>query len=127
MLQSAGMETLIPPEAKRIPLERSFHGDVVIDEFAWMADADDPDTIGYVAAENAYAEARTADQHSLREDVFREIMIRTVETDLSVPARKHGYWYYYRLAEGQQYEIHCRLAIRSSEERPPATEDVAPL
>lgn len=121
------MENLIPPKAKRIPLGRSFHGDDVIDEFAWMADADHPDTIGYVAAENAYAEARTADQDGLREEVFQEITTRTVETDLSVPARKGGYWYYYRLAEDQQYEIHCRIAVGSDSERPPTTEDTALL
>jgi oligopeptidase B len=121
------MEMPIPPAAQRIPQKRSFHGDTVIDEFAWLAEADHPDTTGYIAAENTYAEARTAGQDRLRAEVFREILTRTAETDLSVPARKGGYWYYYRVTEGQQYETHCRIALRSDGELPPATDGIAPL
>ena len=49
-----------PPSAKQAGLERTYHGDTVIDEYAWLADKDDPDTIAYLTAENAYAEAATA-------------------------------------------------------------------
>jgi oligopeptidase B len=48
--------------------------------------------------------------------VFNEIKTRTQETDLSVPARKGGYWYYTRTVEGQQYGILCRAVRRA---RPP--------
>ena len=34
-----------PPVARRIPSERTHHGDTVIDEYAWLADKDDPETI----------------------------------------------------------------------------------
>jgi len=34
-----------PPSAKRVPRERTYHGDTVIDEYAWLADKADPDTI----------------------------------------------------------------------------------
>ena len=49
-----------PPSAKQVPHARTFHGDTVIDEYAWLADKDDPDTIAYLTAENAYTEAVTA-------------------------------------------------------------------
>ena len=42
-----------PPQAKQIPSPRTFHGDTFTDEFAWLADREDPDTIGYLEAENA--------------------------------------------------------------------------
>jgi oligopeptidase B len=116
-----------PPVAKKVPSSRSHHGDIVIDEYAWMADADDPDTLAYVAAETAYAQARTADQADLREEVFGEILARTKEADLSLPARRNGYWYYWRTAEGQQYEIHCRSAALPGEPAPPVTADGKPL
>jgi oligopeptidase B len=121
------MRAFEPPVAKRIPASRCHHGDTVIDEYAWMADADDPDTLAYAAAETAYAHARTADHAGLQEEVFGEILARTKESDLSVPVRKDGYWYYWRTAVGQQYEIYCRSAVLLGELVPPATEDAWPV
>ena len=46
---------------------------------------------------------RTAHLAALRETLFNEIKPRTKETDLSVPSRKGGYWYYTRTVEGKQY------------------------
>jgi oligopeptidase B len=113
--------------AKKVPHERVQHGDTVVDEYFWLADKENPDTIGYLTAENAYTEARTAHLAGLRETVFGEIKARTQETDLSVPARKGGYWYYSRTVEGQQYSIRCRRAVQPGEVDPPATGDGAPL
>ena len=53
-----------------------------------------PETIAFLEAENAYTEAMTAGQAGLREAIFGEIKARTKETDLSVPSRKGGWWYY---------------------------------
>jgi oligopeptidase B len=115
------------PIAKRIPTERTHHGDTVVDEYAWLVNKDDPDTIGYLKAENAYTEAATGHLTALRETVFNEIKKRTKETDLSVPTRKSGHWYYTRTVEGQQYGIHCRRAVRPGEMDPPSTEAGTPL
>jgi oligopeptidase B len=119
--------TAIPPPAKRIPTERTHHGDTVVDEYAWLAEKDDPDTVAYLKAENAHTEAATAHLAGLRETVYNEIKKRTKETDLSVPSRKGGYWYYTRTVEGQQYGIHCRRAVRPGEVDPPSTADGTPL
>src|ERR1700740_1783437 len=89
-----------PPSARRIRSERTHHGDTVVDEYAWLADRDDPETIAYLEAENAYMAAMTAGQAGLREAIFEEIKGRTQETDLSVPFRKGGWWYYSRTVEG---------------------------
>ncbi|HUZ54132.1 MAG TPA: S9 family peptidase [Streptosporangiaceae bacterium] len=120
-------ERLEPPAAKRIPTERTHHGDIVVDEYAWLADKENPDTIAFLEAENAYTEVMTAGQAGLRETIFGEIKGRTKETDLSVPTRKRGWWYYDRTVEGQQYAVNCRRAVRSDGERPPMTEDGSPL
>lgn len=116
-----------PPIAKRVPTERTHHGDTVIDEYAWLANKDDPDTLAYLTAENAYTEAMTAHLAPLRETLFEETRRRTQETDLSVPTRKGGYWYYTRTEEGKQYEIYCRRAVRDGETEPPTTSDGGPL
>jgi oligopeptidase B len=112
-----------PPTAKRVPSERVQHGDTVVDEYAWLQDKDDPATIAYLAAENEYTEAATAHTAGLRETLFNEIKSRTRETDLSVPSRKGGFWYYSRTEEGKQYGIHCRRAAGVGSTTPPSLED----
>ncbi len=116
-----------PPSAKQVSRERTYHGDTVIDEYAWLADKDDPDTIAYLAAENAYAEAATAGLAPLRDQIFAEIKARTQESDLSVPVRKGGWWQYARTVEGQQYAVHCRRAVRAGEVLPPEAAAGQPL
>jgi len=49
-----------PPFAKRVPLERTRHGDTVVDDYAWLRDKEDPDTLTYLEAENAWTEQQLA-------------------------------------------------------------------
>ncbi|HWF78979.1 MAG TPA: S9 family peptidase [Streptosporangiaceae bacterium] len=116
-----------PPAAKRTATKRVHHGDAVIDDYEWLANSGDPDTISFLEAENAYLETMTAGQAGLREEIFAEIKGRTKETDLSVPVREGDWWYYTRTIEGKQYRVHCRRAVRSADERPPMTPDGSPL
>ncbi|WP_409363007.1 S9 family peptidase [Asanoa ferruginea] len=117
-----------PPVAKRVHRERTHHGDTIVDEYAWLAEKDDPDTLDYLKAENRYTEAVTAHLAPLREKLFGEIRARTQETDLSVPTRMGQFWYYTRTVEGQQYPIHCRVPLDDpTDTTPPATGDGAPL
>ncbi|MGW0504612.1 S9 family peptidase [Micromonospora sp. NPDC003241] len=115
------------PVARQVPSERVHHGDTVVDEYAWLAAKDDPETIHYLKAENAWTETRTAHLAELRTELFEEIRRRTQETDLSVPTRKGGHWYYSRTVEGKQYGVHCRRAVRDDETTPPISPDGAPL
>jgi oligopeptidase B len=116
-----------PPSAKRVPHKRTYHGDTVVDEYAWLADKDDPDTLAYLKAENAYTEAATARLGPLEDQIYAEIKARTQESDLSVPVRKGGWWQYARTVEGQQYAVHCRRAVRPGEVIPPLAENGQPL
>jgi len=119
--------TTQPPKAKRIPERRSHHGDTITDDYAWLAVKEDPETISFLEAENAYTADLTAAQAGLRDEIFEEIKTRTKETDLSVPARKGGWWYYLRTVEGKQYAVRCRRAVRPGETVPPMTRDGTPL
>jgi oligopeptidase B len=116
-----------PPQARRVPAERTHHGDTVIDDYSWLAVKDDPETISFLEAENAYTADMTSGQGELRDEIFKEIKARTKETDLSVPVRKGAWWYYSRTIEGQQYAVRCRRATRPDDSRPPMTADGAPL
>ncbi len=115
------------PAARPIPAARIHHGDTFTDDYAWLADKDNPETIAYLEAENAYAQAATAGQAALRDAIFGEIKARTQETDLSVPSRKGGWWYYARTEAGKQYAVHCRRGVRPGDAGPPMTEDGAAL
>ena len=112
-----------PPQAKQVPSARTFHGDTVTDPYAWLGDKDDPDTIAFLNAENDYTEALTAGEADLRSAIFGEIKGRTQETDLTVPARKRGWWYYARTVEGQQYALNCRRAVQPGDDAPPIAAD----
>ncbi len=116
-----------PPVAKRVPARRVHHGDTVIDDYAWLTDKDDPETIAYLEAENAYAEELTGGLKPLCDTIFGEIKARTQESDLSVPVRKGGWWRYSRTVEGKQYQVHCRRAVRPGEVIPPMAADGMPL
>ncbi|MFI5732789.1 S9 family peptidase [Kribbella sp. NPDC051587] len=112
------LNSVEPPVAARKPIERVHHGDTFVDDYEWLRDKTDDEVLGYLRAENEYTEARTAHLESLREAIFTEISDRTLQTDLSVPARRGEYWYYARTVEGSQYGIHCRVKVNGDE--PPA-------
>jgi oligopeptidase B len=100
---------------------------VFIDEYAWLTNPKDPETIAYLEAENSYTESLTGGLGGLRAEIFGEIKARTQETDLSVPYRKGSYWRYNRIVEGQQYPLYCRRPVRDGEVVPPMPADGQPL
>lgn len=108
----------MPPIARRVPTQRTHHGDVFVDDYEWLRDKSNPDVIAHLNAENAYTDAVLAAQEPLRERLFDEIKSRTKETDLSIPVRDKDWWYYTRTLEGKQYGISCRAPYRDGEARP---------
>jgi oligopeptidase B len=44
----------------------------------------------------------------LEEKLYREMMARMLEEDLSVPVREDDYYYYERTEKGKPYVVHCR-------------------
>ena len=99
-----------PPTAPTRPHEWKRPTGVVDDPWAWLADRDDPATIAYLDAENAYSDQYFAepDRAELVETVFQEIKSRVQETDLSVPVFHGGWWYVTRTIEGKSYPVFCR-------------------
>lgn len=97
-----------PPAAERIPRVDTLHGEVRRDDWAWMKDRKDPRVIAYLNAENAYTEAMTAHTAALRDTLYREMLGRLKQTDLSVPVYDRGFWYYSRTEEGKAYPIFAR-------------------
>ncbi|MBL8515795.1 MAG: S9 family peptidase [Betaproteobacteria bacterium] len=99
---------IVPPAAKRVPKEMVNHGDKRVDDYFWLREKDNPDTIAYLKAENAYTDAVMAPLKDFREALYKEMLARIKETDQNVPWKKGGYWYYSRTEQGKQYNIYCR-------------------
>ena len=99
-----------PPKAAERPVRRVLHDDVVVDNYGWLRERDDPDVTAYLEAENAYTDHLTAPQSELRQQLFDEIVGRIQETDDSAPLFYGGWWYVTRTIEGQQYPVHVRGA-----------------
>jgi oligopeptidase B len=59
-----------------------------------------------------------ASTKSLQADLYREILGRIQETDVSVPVKRDDYFYYTRTEEGKAYPIRCRKqgSLEGSEE-----------
>ncbi len=104
-----------PPIPERRPVEMTIHGDIRVDPYAWLRDREDPATIAYLEAENAWTETVLENLAEVRGQLFEEIKGRIVETDLSVPTRRGGWWYYSRTQEGLNYPIHCRRPVTSQQ------------
>ena len=112
---------LTPPVADKEPETLSLHGDTRTDNYYWMRlsdeqkNAETPDThtqrvTTYLEAENAYREEMMSHLKPLQEKLYEEIRGRIKETDLSVPYKDNGYFYYVRYEEGQEYPIYARKA-----------------
>jgi oligopeptidase B len=117
-----------PPVADRRPTSTEIHGHTRTDDYEWLRDKDAPEVTAYLEAENAYTQDRTAHLADLRQAVFDEIRARTRETDLSVPTRNRGYWYYGRSFEGKEYGASCRVPVTDPDDWTPPrpAEDTAP-
>jgi oligopeptidase B len=97
-----------PPVAARKHTERTVHGHTLVDDYAWLREKENPETIAYLEAENAYCVEVFAGTEDLQKQLYEEMRSHIKETDVSVPFREREYWYYSRTEEGKQYEIFCR-------------------
>ena len=81
----AGAQQAPPPVAKRITKVDTLHGDVLRDDYYWLREKSNPEVKKYLEDENAYTNAGLAHLKPLQDSIYREIVGRTKETDLSVP------------------------------------------
>jgi oligopeptidase B len=96
------------PKAKKKPTHLVEHGHERIDPYYWLNRREDPSVIAYLNAENSYREAKMAHTKDFQEQLFKEIVARFAQTDMSVPYHYRDYWYISRYEEGQEYPIFSR-------------------
>src|SRR6202049_5108307 len=104
-----------PPVARRQPVEHVLHGDCRVDAYAWLRDKNNPEVIAYLNAENAYTDSLLRGTEPFQEKLYQEMLSRILQTDLSVPYRLRGYFYFTRTEEGKQYLLHCRKRAATPE------------
>ncbi|MFI4944785.1 MAG: oligopeptidase B, partial [Burkholderiales bacterium] len=108
LLLMGSSPVLTPPVAPRKEHAQLFHGRSFPDPYFWLREKGTPDVEKYLEAENAYTEATSADIKPFSEALYSELLGRIKQTDLSVPTRIGGFYYYRRTVEGLQYPIRCR-------------------
>ena len=96
------------PAARKHPVRAEQHGEERIDDYAWLREKANPEVAAYLEAENAYADAVMKPTEALQAELYKEMLARIQETDLSVPYREGAFWYFARTEEGKQYPILCR-------------------
>ncbi len=107
------------PKAAKRPHSTSVHGRQLQDEYFWLRDRENPQTLAHLQAENEYTALVTQPLERLRQDIYQEMRARIQEEDTTAPIRFGPYFYYTRTEEGKQYSIHCR-----KKESPQACEEI---
>jgi oligopeptidase B len=108
--ESSGIDptAATPPVAEKVPHKTEIHDDVRIDNYFWLRNKKDSKVIDHLKAENTYTAAVMKPTETLQARLYKEMLGRIKQTDLQVPERNRGYWYYSRTEEGKQYPIFCR-------------------
>jgi oligopeptidase B len=108
------------PVAPRRPHSFIAHGITVVDDYAWLKDADwqevlrDPAVLSadirtYLEAENDYTESLLGHTAGLQKTLVAEMRGRIKEDDSSVPSPDGPYAYLRKFREGGQHELFGRM------------------
>jgi len=110
----------LAPVAPRRPHSFTKHGITVVDDYAWLKDADwqevlhdpaalDTDIRNYLEAENNYTESLLGHTAHLQKKLVAEMRGRIKEDDSSVPSPDGPFAYFRKFREGGQHEMFGRI------------------
>ncbi len=111
--------SLPPPSAPRRPHSFTTHGITIVDDYAWLKDANwqevlrDPGILNadireYLEAENDYTESLLGHTADLQKTLVAEMRGRIKEDDSSVPAPDGPFAYLRKFREGGEHEMFGR-------------------
>src|SRR3972149_2103466 len=106
MAKPSPSDSAIGLMVKKIPTRLEKHGQVRVDEYYWLRERENPEVVAYLNAENEYAAKKMAHTKAFEERLFEEIKARIKQTDMSVPYRRDGYFYYTRYEEAKEDPIY---------------------
>ena len=99
---------LQPPMTPKKSKTTKIHDYTMIDDYFWLREKSNPGVIAHLEAENVYADSVLKPTAPLQEKLYKEMVGHIKETDVTVPYRQDGYFYYSRTAQGKQYSIYAR-------------------
>jgi len=100
----------VPVIAKVLPDTTFIHGFTLIDNYSWLKDKTrtEPEVLEYINAENKYTKQKMKHTKRFQKKLYKEIVSRMSDTDLSVPVKRDKYYYYSRREKDKQYSVYCR-------------------
>ncbi len=108
-----------PPVAKKEPKVLKIHGYEITDNYAWLRDREkvkNPEIIKYLEDENTYTEAHMGEHKAFADNLYKEMLGRIKQTDLSVPYKLGNYWYFNKTEEGKQYPTYLRSRAKDGKD-----------
>ena len=96
------------PIAPKKPHNIIQHGLPRVDNYFWLRERENPETLKYLHSEDDYQQEMTQHTLALQETLFQEMKARLQEDDISVPEQVDDFFYYTRNEKGKQYPIFCR-------------------
>lgn len=110
-LAIAAQTDMKPPIAKKVPNVLKIHGYEITDNYAWLRDRNekrDPEVIKYLEDNNKYTEHFMGKHQPFVDTLYKEMLGRIKQTDVSVPYKLGNYWYFTKTEEGKQYPTYLR-------------------
>jgi oligopeptidase B len=114
-----GPTEMKPPIAKKVPKVLKIHGYEITDNYAWLRDRNDkkdPQIIKYLEDENAFTETHMGKHKGFADALYKEMLGRIKQTDLSVPVKMGEYWYFTKTEEGKQYPTYLRSRTKDGKD-----------
>lgn len=103
------------PIAKKEPKVLKMHGYEITDNYGWMRDREDkknPEIIKYLEENNKHVDAHMSKHQPLMDTLYKEMIGRIKQTDMSVPTKVGDWWYFNTTEEGKQYPTFMRSKTR---------------
>jgi oligopeptidase B len=97
-----------PPVTDKKPKITEINGDRLVDNYFWLREKTNPAVIAHLEAENAYTTAVMKPTEALQEKLYNEILSHIKQTDVNVPYKQGGYFYFSKTKEGLQYPMFYR-------------------
>ncbi|KAJ3045887.1 hypothetical protein HDV00_006153 [Rhizophlyctis rosea] len=102
-----------PPSPECTPKPHKWvnvHGEEWEDDYGWLRDAENPEVLDYIKAENDYTDTMLAHTKPLRRLLYKEFVARIDESEESAQVTlQDGWTYYSKRVAGEEYRLHCRI------------------
>ena len=99
------------PIAKKEPKVLKMHGYEIKDDYGWLRDREDkknPEIIKYLEENNKHVDSHMSKHQPFADALYKEMLGRIKQTDMSVPTKIGDYWYFNTTEEGKQYPTFLR-------------------